>query len=796
MNAQNTPTMRMRTPLRIVVCIMAAVAMTTAGFADTWTQRTDLSGQGRIEAVAFTINGKGYMGTGYNGAPLGDFFEFDPATNAWSQKADFGGGPRTRATGFSIGSKGYIGTGLTGVNTNHDDLWEYDPAQNTWASKTAFPGGVRQMATGFSIGDKGYIGFGTVFTTYPTDFYSYDPTTDSWTEIAGASYFGLGRTGTTAFTANGIAYVGGGAYSGSLIDQFHAYDPSTDTWSSVASFPPGGRVSMVSFSIGGKGYVGAGGGENGIVADMWQYDPATNTWVQKEDVPGPPRWSAFSFGIGDKGYVGSGSPDYATYLTDFHEYGDYDCLGVAGGNTHPGSACDDGDASTTNDVYQADCVCAGTSVQTGGWTQRADLGGGGRAQAFTFSVSGKGYLGGGYFDTFTSNSAADVWAYDPTTDSWAQVADFGGGARAAAVGFEIAGIGYAGMGEDGNTYTNDLWAYDPMNNTWTAKAPLPAPGRRKPFAFAVGGRGYVGTGLFDDNVTMANDLWAYDPDMDSWTAKASLPGSGRWAAASFSIGGIGFVCGGSDDQYVDLADFYGYDPLSDTWTTLADMPGPTRRLAAGFSIGQAGYVACGAGAERYDDCYEYRPGTNSWVQITSPGPTPRSSTQAFTIGDKAYLCGGYITLNDTLLASADVRMYTRDTELDCNGVLGGPSVPGTPCDDGNPGTTGEVFDANCICTGATAIMTLSAPGSGFAVWPNPNNGEHLRIRLTSTDRATRKATVVIYDATGRRTFGTTLPMVIGTLDSELDLGHIGNGLYNVRVTLGSETHESRVLVVN
>ncbi|MBK8612300.1 MAG: T9SS type A sorting domain-containing protein [Flavobacteriales bacterium] len=37
-----------------------------------------------------------------------------------------------------------------------------------------------------------------------------------------------------------------------------------------------------------------------------------------------------------------------------------DCLGVAGGTALPGTACDDGNANSSNDEYGANCVCAGT----------------------------------------------------------------------------------------------------------------------------------------------------------------------------------------------------------------------------------------------------------------------------------------------------------------------------------------------------------------------------------------------------------------------------------------------------
>lgn len=43
-----------------------------------------------------------------------------------------------------------------------------------------------------------------------------------------------------------------------------------------------------------------------------------------------------------------------------------DCLGVPGGPALPGTTCDDGDVCTSTDTWGADCVCAGTFVDTDG----------------------------------------------------------------------------------------------------------------------------------------------------------------------------------------------------------------------------------------------------------------------------------------------------------------------------------------------------------------------------------------------------------------------------------------------
>ncbi|HNA33827.1 MAG TPA: T9SS type A sorting domain-containing protein, partial [Flavobacteriales bacterium] len=37
--------------------------------------------------------------------------------------------------------------------------------------------------------------------------------------------------------------------------------------------------------------------------------------------------------------------------------------------------------------------------------------------------------------------------------------------------------------------------------------------------------------------------------------------------------------------------------------------------------------------------------------------------------------------------------------IDCDGVIGGPALPGLPCDDGDPNTGNDVLDGACDCTG-------------------------------------------------------------------------------------------------
>lgn len=52
--------------------------------------------------------------------------------------------------------------------------------------------------------------------------------------------------------------------------------------------------------------------------------------------------------------------------------------------------------------------------------------------------------------------------------------------------------------------------------------------------------------------------------------------------------------------------------------------------------------------------------------------------------------------------STCVCVDSLNTIVDCMGIPFGPNLPGTPCDDGNPLTTNDVWDINCVCVGGTS----------------------------------------------------------------------------------------------
>ena len=141
----------------------------------TWSQITSFIGGKRQGASAFVVNGKAYVGfgRGNTGVVHQDLYEFNPgASEVWVPKAELEDYARSNAIAVSLNEKGYIIGGL-GTSTTKD-VWEYDPVADTWTQKTSFEGGQRSYAIGFSINGIIYYGTGQSG-VYLDDFWGFDP---------------------------------------------------------------------------------------------------------------------------------------------------------------------------------------------------------------------------------------------------------------------------------------------------------------------------------------------------------------------------------------------------------------------------------------------------------------------------------------------------------------------------------------------------------------------------------------------------------------------------------------------
>src|SRR6185436_6590869 len=84
-------------------------------FAQNWIPKMDYQGSAKNRASGFSIPslGKGYIVGGYDNTYQNHFYEYDTLSNNWTSKPVFPGAT-TVSVAFSIGGKGYVGTGVGG----------------------------------------------------------------------------------------------------------------------------------------------------------------------------------------------------------------------------------------------------------------------------------------------------------------------------------------------------------------------------------------------------------------------------------------------------------------------------------------------------------------------------------------------------------------------------------------------------------------------------------------------------------------------------------------------------------
>jgi N-acetylneuraminic acid mutarotase len=257
-------------------------------------------------------------------------------------------------------------------------VYGYDSAVGSWSQISSFPGQARSDAVGFSIGNTGYLGSGLAndgFTSL-ADFYSYNPSSNVWTQIDSIS------------------------------------DDST-------TYP---RYDAVSFSFDTTAYVLTGTNELYYFLDVWRYSPTTNTWIQLRAFPGSSRSGAVSFVYKGQGYIATGfTPgskwSEGNYCYDFWLF-------------TPGS-----DTSTQSWHRLRDIFNTSPSTYDDGYANIIRRNG----AAFTIlgqPDGDKAYITTGSLNgadmTFT-------WEYDFVSDLWTEKTPYEGQARTGAIGFSIGG---------------------------------------------------------------------------------------------------------------------------------------------------------------------------------------------------------------------------------------------------------------------------------------------------------------------------------------------------------------------
>ncbi len=292
-----------------------------------WTQKANFLGTPRTLVAEFAINNYGYIGCGYDGSYLNDFYRWNQITNTWSQIANYPGQGSWSPTHFSMGGYGYVGLGQTSFNTMATDLWRYDPLLNTWTAMASFPALGLYDASCFVIGEKCWVVCGSNGgPPYNPSVWMYNGVTNTWTQksnfpggqLEGLLTFSIGKTG----------YAGAGWDGSNYHNAMYRYDTGTDTWTPIAPVPA--RLNGLcgcprSFVIGTKAYVCAGRDGTGKSMPLGLiYDTVTASWCKFSKLGRIARSYGAAFAINDTGYIGVGADSTGTFsgpfLNDFWQY--------------------------------------------------------------------------------------------------------------------------------------------------------------------------------------------------------------------------------------------------------------------------------------------------------------------------------------------------------------------------------------------------------------------------------------------------------------------------------------------
>jgi N-acetylneuraminic acid mutarotase len=291
-------------------------------------------------------------------------------------------------------------------------------------------------------------------------------------------------------------------------------------------------------------------------------------WSGSNPFAGRARSGAITFAIGNKAFAGLGF-DGDEYVSDFYVF----------------------------------------DIRTEVWGRRNNFPGILRERAVAFSIDGKGYVGLGYNRHNPKEALADFWEYDPATDHWKRVADFGGTPRYNAVGFAIDTKAYVGTGYDGNRCTRDFWQFDPQANVWREIESYPGKKIERAISFVVKDKAYVGCGT--NNGWFTTDFWEFDPEKLSWTNRSPASNANhssvfrqairRYDALGFAIGDRGYIVGGiSSDGTADKT-VYEFDTNTFEWHQRTSFGGAARSRAIAFVLDDRAFAGAGQNSTNADD---------------------------------------------------------------------------------------------------------------------------------------------------------------------------------------------------
>ncbi|MFC5284219.1 kelch repeat-containing protein [Pedobacter alpinus] len=366
----------------------------------------------------------------------------------------------------------------------------------------------------------------------------------------------------------------------------------THSWANMKALnddiPTRYRSQMVSYNNKIYFFGGYGGGN---LNDFWEYDPSTKILTELPDLPG--------------------------FL----------------GNVDGGSAFVVGSKiyllKNRSEVYEYDFI---TKI----WSSKTNFPG-----DFNFNKPEAFVVGTLIYAANNTNNR--FYSYDPTTNLWTQKEDYPGSIRQGGFAFSLNGKGYKGGGSYNSTYPLQFYEYDPVLDSWAAKANMPV-SLLLATALECNGLGYVGTGELSSTTYSTTSWYQYDPNANSWSLKSLVPFPVKYSSSAV-IGNEIFVFSGLE-KGANKADnsksfISRYNTLLNTWTTDTLYAGGNRAFSNSFYNNGKIYVVGGRDGEERTDTWQYDISLNKWERKADKPGIGFSEAAQTSVDDKLYLIGGY-----------------------------------------------------------------------------------------------------------------------------------------------------------
>lgn len=173
------------------------------------------------------------------------------------------------------------------------------------------------------------------------------------------------------------------------------------------------------------------------------------------------------------------------------------------------------------------------------------------------------------------------------------------------------------MDSAGN-YLKDMYAYDPTADTWQSDVSSPGNKRMGALAFVYNGEAYLFGGT-NEGGAAETTFDKFNQAADRWTALkdiSSNTGILRTSGVAFVLDSLAYVTGGKSAINGSVnSTIWSYDCKNDVWVQHPNFPYHPLDFAVAFTIngtawvgtGYRGYVSSGDSLSAYDNFYRFEP---------------------------------------------------------------------------------------------------------------------------------------------------------------------------------------------